>query len=376
MQTSFLKDLVTAVNPTSPWSFLAYLVAQKRFTFLRILNAEFEAVPRREFAQYLAWVAARLPSLASAPRSAKSISRDGPSASTATGGPHAPPQPRSRGRAAAEPSRLCGEARPRATTSIAPRPPSPSDRIAGKRVAVIGGGQSGAEIVLNLLNRDSDAPAALHPGSAGARTSSRSMRRRSRTSCSRPATSRASTLCRRRGAAPRWDARSLRATASRPPPCGRSISASTCSDISPRNASTRPAAPPHGARCRSGWRLPPHHAQRSFDGASRSPTPTSSSWPRATATRCRRAWIRYARAPHPRRGWPARDRRGLLRILGRSRGPPPLRPQRRPRQPRHCRTATQPHGMAQRCHRQRLGRAPGLRNCSTGAALDLVHHPS
>ena len=43
LQTSFLKDLVTAVNPTSPWSFLAYLVAQKRF--YEFLNAEFEAVP-------------------------------------------------------------------------------------------------------------------------------------------------------------------------------------------------------------------------------------------------------------------------------------------------------------------------------------------
>ena len=28
LQTSFLKDLVTATNPTSPWSFVAYLVAQ------------------------------------------------------------------------------------------------------------------------------------------------------------------------------------------------------------------------------------------------------------------------------------------------------------------------------------------------------------
>ncbi|MDG9415085.1 lysine N(6)-hydroxylase/L-ornithine N(5)-oxygenase family protein, partial [Streptococcus pneumoniae] len=34
-------------------------------------------------------------------------------------------------------------------------------RFAGRRVAVVGGGQSGAEIVLNLLNRGADAPAAL-----------------------------------------------------------------------------------------------------------------------------------------------------------------------------------------------------------------------
>ena len=46
MQTSILKDLVTATNPTSPWSFLAYLVAHRRF--YQFLNAEYEAVPRTE----------------------------------------------------------------------------------------------------------------------------------------------------------------------------------------------------------------------------------------------------------------------------------------------------------------------------------------
>lgn len=61
MQTSILKDLVTATNPTSPWSFLAYLVAHKRF--YQFINAEYEAVPRKEFADYLGWVARGLPSL-------------------------------------------------------------------------------------------------------------------------------------------------------------------------------------------------------------------------------------------------------------------------------------------------------------------------
>lgn len=61
MQTSILKDLVTATNPTSPWSFISYLVAHRRF--YQFLNAEYEAVPRREFADYLGWVARGLPSL-------------------------------------------------------------------------------------------------------------------------------------------------------------------------------------------------------------------------------------------------------------------------------------------------------------------------
>lgn len=58
LQSSYLKDLVTPVMPTSRWSFIAYLVAHKRL--YAFLNAHYEAVPRREFAQYLAWVASQL----------------------------------------------------------------------------------------------------------------------------------------------------------------------------------------------------------------------------------------------------------------------------------------------------------------------------
>ena len=61
LQTSFLKDLVTAADPTSAYSFLAYLVAHRRF--YRFINAEFSHVQRREFADYLKWVAGKLPNL-------------------------------------------------------------------------------------------------------------------------------------------------------------------------------------------------------------------------------------------------------------------------------------------------------------------------
>jgi lysine N6-hydroxylase len=61
LQSSYLKDLVTPVMPTSPWSFVSYLVAHKRL--YAFLNAHYDAVPRREFAMYLAWAAAGLPSL-------------------------------------------------------------------------------------------------------------------------------------------------------------------------------------------------------------------------------------------------------------------------------------------------------------------------
>ncbi|MEZ2126402.1 MULTISPECIES: lysine N(6)-hydroxylase/L-ornithine N(5)-oxygenase family protein [unclassified Sinorhizobium] len=61
LQSSFLKDLVTPVLPTSPWSFVSYLVAHKRL--YAFLNAKYDAVPRKEFAQYLAWVAGGLKGL-------------------------------------------------------------------------------------------------------------------------------------------------------------------------------------------------------------------------------------------------------------------------------------------------------------------------
>ncbi|MBB3235634.1 lysine N(6)-hydroxylase/L-ornithine N(5)-oxygenase family protein [Phyllobacterium endophyticum] len=61
LQSSYLKDLVTPVMPTSRWSFVSYLVAHKRL--YAFLNAQYEAVPRREFAHYLAWVASQLKNL-------------------------------------------------------------------------------------------------------------------------------------------------------------------------------------------------------------------------------------------------------------------------------------------------------------------------
>jgi lysine N6-hydroxylase len=61
LQSSYLKDLVTPVMPTNPWSFVSYLVAHKRL--YAFLNAQYDAVPRREFAQYLAWVAGHLDNL-------------------------------------------------------------------------------------------------------------------------------------------------------------------------------------------------------------------------------------------------------------------------------------------------------------------------
>ena len=60
LQVPFLADLVSLVDPTSPWSFLAYLRAHERlypFYFLERFH-----IPRREYDDYCRWVADSLPS--------------------------------------------------------------------------------------------------------------------------------------------------------------------------------------------------------------------------------------------------------------------------------------------------------------------------
>lgn len=60
LQVPFLADLVTMVDPTSRWSFLAYLKAHERlFPFYFTENFH---ISRREYSDYCRWVAESLPS--------------------------------------------------------------------------------------------------------------------------------------------------------------------------------------------------------------------------------------------------------------------------------------------------------------------------
>jgi lysine N6-hydroxylase len=61
IQVSYLKDLVTLVDPTSQYSFLAFLRAHKRL--YRFINRTEIRVSRKEFSQYLQWVAGRVPNV-------------------------------------------------------------------------------------------------------------------------------------------------------------------------------------------------------------------------------------------------------------------------------------------------------------------------
>ncbi|MET0425243.1 MAG: SidA/IucD/PvdA family monooxygenase [Actinoplanes sp.] len=58
LQNSWIKDLVSLVDPRNRMSFLNYLVTTGRI--YAFLNAQFAAVPRVEYARYLSWAAGEL----------------------------------------------------------------------------------------------------------------------------------------------------------------------------------------------------------------------------------------------------------------------------------------------------------------------------
>ncbi len=157
MQTSILKDLVTATNPTSPWSFLSYLVEHKRF--YQFLNAEYEAVPRKEFADYLGWVARGLTSLRFGTSMREVHANDGLfSIATDDGPTSARNLSVGVGKLPSRPA--WAEQLPKSMTFHSSEAAHRIGDVKAPRVAVIGGGQSGAEIVDALL--DLNAVSSVH----------------------------------------------------------------------------------------------------------------------------------------------------------------------------------------------------------------------
>jgi len=149
MQTMFLKDLVSAVAPTSPYSFVNYLVKRKKF--YRFLTTELRTVSRDEFSDYLRWAAEGMDNLrfnntvehiAFDDRRqlfAVQTSQSETFARHVCLGigkqPHLPACVKSA-------SPTCFHA-----SEMSLRQPN----LSGKRVTVVGGGQSGADLFLNAL---------------------------------------------------------------------------------------------------------------------------------------------------------------------------------------------------------------------------------
>ncbi|MGM1059980.1 lysine N(6)-hydroxylase/L-ornithine N(5)-oxygenase family protein [Saccharothrix sp. Mg75] len=165
LQVSFLADLVTMVAPTHPLSFLEYLRdADRLYPFY--VRERFHPT-RREYEDYLRWAASRLPVRFSHPVTSVRWEDDRfvVSGSAASGSP-ASGSPASGSPASGESFSL--EARHLVLgVGTEPHVPAALDGVdvvhtseylhrdvGAARVTVVGSGQSGAEVVLDLLRRN------------------------------------------------------------------------------------------------------------------------------------------------------------------------------------------------------------------------------
>ncbi|SES04889.1 lysine N6-hydroxylase [Streptomyces sp. yr375] len=153
LQVSLFKDLVSLSDPTNAFSFLSYLHDQGRM--YHYLNAQFDSVPRKEFRNYLEWASRRNENIAFGETVAEVGFEDGVftvgtdrrrvTADNIVIGvgsrPWVPPQAQG----------LLGDTQFHVNEYL-----ERAGDLAGKRVVVVGGGQSGAEAVLDLVSRPHD----------------------------------------------------------------------------------------------------------------------------------------------------------------------------------------------------------------------------
>lgn len=150
MQVSHFKDLVTLADPTNPYSFLNYLKAKGRL--YQFINAKFDTVLRREFEDYLTWAFRNNPLIRPGHR-VKTVSFDG--AFHVTTGQEAF---RTRalsvavGRVPDLPACVADLQGPNILHSSGYLKALPKTK--DKTICVVGGGQSGAEVFLDLLSRN------------------------------------------------------------------------------------------------------------------------------------------------------------------------------------------------------------------------------
>ena len=153
MQTSWLKDLVSMVDPRHELSFVNYLVTTGRMYAL--MNAQFDFMPRKEYVRYLAWAAAQLPNINYGVAVDKISFGEGGFTVYSDGVAKA----RSEhlvigiGSAPVVPPALAGLPDDRAfiADELTQRLPSINADLEAP-VAVVGGGQTGLEATLTLLN--------------------------------------------------------------------------------------------------------------------------------------------------------------------------------------------------------------------------------
>ncbi|MFI6980907.1 lysine N(6)-hydroxylase/L-ornithine N(5)-oxygenase family protein [Embleya sp. NPDC050154] len=153
LQVSLLKDLVILSDPTNGFSFLSYLHEQGKI--YHFINAQYEAVPRREFRNYLEWASRRNENIVFGEKvvsvefddaedsfvvhtSRRTVTADNICVGVGTR-PWVPEQARDK----------LGDTQFHVSDFI----DGTRAGLVGKRVAVVGGGQSGAEAFLDLISR-------------------------------------------------------------------------------------------------------------------------------------------------------------------------------------------------------------------------------
>ncbi len=149
IQVSMMKDLVTLSEPTSKYSFLSYLHELGRM--YHFLNAQFDAVPRREFRNYMEWASRKNENIVFGQEVLSVDFDDTFRVETSSGmitadnvvvgvgiQPQVPPQAYD----------YLGDRQFHVSEFL-----DKAIGLGGLRVGVIGGGQSGAEAFLDLISR-------------------------------------------------------------------------------------------------------------------------------------------------------------------------------------------------------------------------------
>lgn len=153
LQVSLFKDLVTLADPRNPFSFLSYPHDNGRL--YHFLNAQFDAVPRAEFRDYLAWASRRNKSVVfgetvrevsfdtvfTVRTDQRTVTADNVVVGVGSH-PWVPDEVRD----------LLGPTQFHVSEYL-----GMAENLGGKRVVVIGGGQSGAEVFLDLISQPRDA---------------------------------------------------------------------------------------------------------------------------------------------------------------------------------------------------------------------------
>ncbi|USD67624.1 SidA/IucD/PvdA family monooxygenase [Vibrio sp. SCSIO 43136] len=159
MQTSFLKDLVTAVDPTSEYSFLNYLVKNEKF-YPFTARGEF-MISRLEFSDYMSWVSNRLPNTQFSSEVESVSFDDDRFVVTVNGQQHVSKHlVVGTGTQAVTPN--CAKPHLGEHCFHAQEMMMRAPDLKGKRIAIIGGGQTGADIFQHVFDGEFGQPSHVH----------------------------------------------------------------------------------------------------------------------------------------------------------------------------------------------------------------------